>query len=163
MDEAIAYSPELKAEMSKGKEMPDRVYGLRATRRLEHILSSTDKRHSASGQCIGDSITTHPFTKDDVEPVHFPFLVLEAKSEKGPDSFSDIASQTAFSIRELLMLQENLRVAAGEGPEWEAGPLVWFLSYKGEEWRVCIAYMKAENNCKHFVSICSPRAAPGSR
>lgn len=153
IDEAIVYPPELQSELSKREERPDRVYGLRLTKRLERILCSADKRPSAPGQSIGDSIRSHPF-RDDAEPVHFPFLLLEAKSEKGSDSLSDAADQTAFSIRELLVLQENLRVAAGEGPDWDAGPLVWFLSYKGEEWKVCIAYIDTENDCKHYVSIC---------
>jgi hypothetical protein len=138
--------------MSKRDEKPDRIYGLRTTRRLEHILSSIDKRSSAGGQCIGDSIASHPFRGDE-EPAHFPFLILEAKSEKGADSFTDMEYQTAFAIREMLVLQDNLRVAAGEGREWDAGPLVWFLSYKGEEWKVSVAYMETENERNHFVSI----------
>ena len=150
-EEGIAYPPEVRSELSKCQGIPDRVYGLRATRRLERILSSADKRPSASGQCIGDTIVTHPF-RGDSEPIHFPFLVLEAKSEKGSDSLSDAAYQSAFSIRELLLLQEKLRVAAGEDPDWDTGPLVWFLSNKGEEWKVCIAYMETEYECKHFVS-----------
>ncbi|GAB1311352.1 Heterokaryon incompatibility domain-containing protein [Madurella fahalii] len=149
IEEAIIYPPELQSELPKREEKPDRVYGLRSTRRLERILCSSDKRLSTPGQCIGDSIKSHPF-REDAEPVHFPFLILEAKSEKGSDSFSDAANQTAFSIRELLMIQEDLRVASGDGPDWDAGPLVWFLSYKGEEWKVCIAYIETENDCTHF-------------
>ena len=125
---------------------------MRATRKLERVLSSIDKRYSASGQCISDSIRSHPF-REDAEPVHFPFLLLEAKSEKGPDSLSNAAYQTAFSIRELLLLQDDLQLAAGEGPEWDAGPFVWFLSYKGEEWRVCIAYVDKESDGMLFVSL----------
>jgi len=73
----------------------------------------------------------------------FPFLVLEAKSEKGAESLSRAADQTAFAIRELLLIQEDFRVAAGENAEWDSGPLVWFLSFKGEEWKVCIAHQSS--------------------
>ncbi|KAL2192920.1 hypothetical protein P885DRAFT_5162, partial [Corynascus similis CBS 632.67] len=150
IEEGIVYPEELKAELSrKRNEMPDRIYGMRATKRLERALNCLDKRPSASGQCISDSITTHPFGGD-AEPVHFPFLVLEAKSEKGAESLSRAADQTAFAIRELLLIQEGLRVAAGEDAEWDAGPLVWFLSFKGEEWKVCIAYVSVENGSQYF-------------
>ncbi|KAK3297244.1 uncharacterized protein B0H64DRAFT_431222 [Chaetomium fimeti] len=149
IEEAMVYPPELKSELAKREEKPDRIYGLRSTRRLERLLSSTDNRPSAAGQCVGDSITSHPF-RGDAEPPNFPFFVLEAKSEKGADSFSDAAYQTAFAIRELLLLQENLRAAAGEDREWDAGPLVWFLSYKGEEWKVSIAYIEIKDGCQYF-------------
>ncbi len=139
--------PQLTAALSKTKEIPDRVHGLRATRRLKRILSS---------DAIADTITTHPFLGDS-EPVHFPFLVLEAKSEKGADSLTDAALQTAFSIRKLLVIQDDLRRAAvGAAAGWDAGPLVWFLSNKGEDWSVCIAYIETENDCRHFVSAPSP-------
>ena len=153
IDEAIVYPPELRSELPRREERPDRVYGLRATKRLERILTRVDKRPAASGQCIGDSVRSHPF-RDDAEPVHFPFLLLEAKSEKGPESLSDAANQTAFSIRELLLLQQDLQLAAGEGgPDNCAEPLVWFLSYKGEEWKVCIAYIDKKTDVSRFVSI----------
>jgi hypothetical protein len=151
IDEAIVYPPELRSELPRREERPDRVYGLRATKRLERMLTRVDKRPAASGQCIGDSVRSHPF-REDAEPVHFPFLLLEAKSEKGPESLSDAANQTAFSIRELLLLQQDLQLAAGEGPDC-AGPLVWFLSYKGEEWKVCIAYIDKKTEVSRFVSI----------
>lgn len=154
-EEGIVYPPDVKSELSKCKGIPDRVYGLRATRRLERILSSADKRRPASGQCISDTLVTHPFVGDS-EPIHFPFLVLEAKSEKGSDSLTDAAYQSAFSIRQLLAIQEGLRVAAGEDADWDGGPLVWFLSNKGEEWKVCIAYIERKNDCKYFVSTRLP-------
>ncbi|KAK0620777.1 hypothetical protein B0T14DRAFT_522131 [Immersiella caudata] len=149
IDEAIVYPPELQAKLPRREERPDRVYGLRATKRLDRILSRVDKRHGASGQCIGDSVRSHPF-REDAEPVHFPFLLLEAKSEKGPDSLSDAANQSAFSIRELLLIQQDLQLAAEESPDWDAGPLVWFLSYKGEEWKVSIAYIDKRVDCSRF-------------
>ncbi|KAI0381180.1 hypothetical protein F5Y04DRAFT_281154 [Hypomontagnella monticulosa] len=149
VDEAINYPQELQSELPKRGERPDRVYGLRVTRRLERLLESKDRRPSARGGDVGDVVRSNPF-REDGDPIIFPFLLIEAKSEKGAHSFSDIETQTAFAIRELLELQDGLRVASGEAQDWEAGPLVWFLSYKGELWRVSIAYIEIKDKRKHY-------------
>jgi hypothetical protein len=107
---------------------------------------------SSAGKSIGECIRFTPF-RPDGEPIVFPFLALEAKSEKGRDGFSDVEMQTAFTIRALLKLQGDLRNATGEDSEWESGPLVWFLSYKGEQWRVAAAYIEYENGVEHYVSM----------
>ena len=139
--------------MQKKEQKPDRVYGLRMTNRLERLLKRTeDKRAVAEGKMIGETIKSTPF-RPGGDPLVFPFLALEAKSEKGKDSFSDIETQTAFVIRSLLELQEDLRRAAGEDSEWESGPLVWFLANKGEQWRVAAAYIEYQNGVRHYVSI----------
>jgi hypothetical protein len=59
--------------------------------------------------------------------------------------------QTAFSIRTLLKLQWDLKVAAGNNSEWESGPLVWFLANKGESWRVAAAFVQDMRGEQHFV------------
>lgn len=123
------------------------------TNRLERLLLwSEDNRLSSDGKAIGQSIRTSPF-RTDGEPVVFPFLVAEAKSEKGRDGFSDIEVQTAFTIYTLLELQQDLRDAAGEGSESELSPLVWYLSYKGEQWRVSAAFVKHESGVRTYVRI----------
>lgn len=135
------------------REKPDRVYGLRVTRRLERLLHWTeDKRPASAGKHIGESLRTSPF-RPDGEPIIFPFLALEAKSEKGSYNFSDIQIQTAFTIYTLLKLQEELRQAAGEESQWETGPLVWFLANKGEMWRVAAAYIEYEGAIQHYVKF----------
>lgn len=150
--EAILHEAALQAVMQKKEEQPDRVYGLRKTNRLERLLCWTeDKRVEAGGKMIGESVQSTPF-RPDGEPIIFPFLALEAKSEKGRDAFSDIETQTAFTIRSLLTLQENLRIAAGEDSEWESGPLVWFLANKGEQWRVAAAYIDYKSGIRNYVS-----------
>jgi hypothetical protein len=122
------------------------------TKRLERlILWSEDKRPSSGGRTIGECIRTSPLNADGGEPVIFPFLVIEAKSEKGRDSFSDIEVQTAFSIRTLLKLQQDLRDAAGYDNESEASPLVWFFSYKGEQWRVSAAFVRNGRRIRSYV------------
>ncbi|KAF4969181.1 hypothetical protein FSARC_3557 [Fusarium sarcochroum] len=137
-EEAIMYSPQLQSELPKREERPDRVYGLQATNRLSRLLQSAK------------DIRSSPF-RPDGEPIIFPFLVIEAKSEKGSDAFTDTQVQTAFAIRELLLIQRGLAQAAGEDTEWDAGPLVWFLSYKGEQWRVSAAYTHNQDDVTFYV------------
>jgi len=150
-EEAIIHESVLKAAMQK-REKPDRVYGLRMTKRLERLLEQTeDKRPASGGKMIGESVRSTPF-RPDGEPIVFPFLALEAKSEKGKDGFNDIETQTAFTIHSLLTIQEDLKTAAGDDSEWEHGPLVWFLSNKGEHWRIAAAYIEHTQGVRHHVS-----------
>lgn len=79
-------------------------------------------------------VKSSPF-KDSVDPLLFPFLILEAKSETSSNGFDDIQVQTAFPIWSLLKLQEGLHAKVRNiGPE--TGPLVWFLANRGDAWRV---------------------------
>ncbi|RYP00327.1 hypothetical protein DL766_007162 [Monosporascus sp. MC13-8B] len=149
-DEAILYDEELRAQLPRREEKPDRVYGIRETKRLQRILGMEDRRFGAGGKLLEKTLRTTPFRADG-EPILFPFLILEAKSEKGADSFTNIEVQTAFAIRELLMLQDELRLAAQQGDDWEGGPLVWFLSNKGEHWRVCIGYIDTKSSPPRFL------------
>jgi hypothetical protein len=154
-EENVLHDQQVLDDLPK-KELPDRIYGLRMTKRLERLLLwSEDKRPSSDGKTIGESIRTSPFRADG-EPVIFPFLVVEAKSEKGRDSFSDIEVQTAFTIRTLLKIQQDLRDAAGEESESEPSPLVWFFSYKGDQWRVSAAFVENERGTQSYVRIISP-------
>ncbi|KAL7762656.1 hypothetical protein ACKLNR_009191 [Fusarium oxysporum f. sp. zingiberi] len=127
-EEAIIYSSELRAELPKREHRPDRVYGLQVTERLSRLLN------------YAEDIRSSPFRLDG-DPLVFPFLVIEAKSEKGSEGFTDTQDQTAFAIRELLSIQHELARVVEEDKEWDGVPLVWFLSYKGEEWRVSAAYI----------------------
>ncbi|TXC03268.1 hypothetical protein FocTR4_00000146 [Fusarium oxysporum f. sp. cubense] len=127
-EEAIIYSSELRAELPKREHRPDRVFGLQVTERLSRLLN------------YAEDIRSSPFRLDG-DPLVYPFLVIEAKSEKGSDAFTDTQVQTAFAIRELLSIQQELAHVANENEEWDGGPLVWFLSYKGEQWRVFAAYI----------------------
>lgn len=136
-DEEIEHESEVEKILKKGKK-PDRLLGLRVTGRLDRILNQTE---GPEGNLIGDSVKTSPF-KDGCEPLLFPFLVLEAKSEKSPDAFSKINLQTGFAIRALLKLQRDLICATIENQHSGMTPLVWFLSYKGETWRLSGAYVE---------------------
>ncbi|KIX06830.1 uncharacterized protein Z518_04806 [Rhinocladiella mackenziei CBS 650.93] len=136
-DEEIEHPSEIEKILKIGKK-PDRLIGLRVTRRLDRILNQTE---GPQGDLIGDSIKTSPF-KHGCQPLLFPFILLEAKSEKSPDAFSKINLQTGFAIRALLELQRNLAHATVENRQSGMKPLVWFLSYRGESWRLSGAYVE---------------------
>lgn len=97
---------------------PDRVLGLGRTPELEHLLAASP---SIPRTVIGEDMD-----------MYFPFLVLEAKSEKNSVGFESIERQTVFPIRAMLDLQRNLEAASNVPFD----PLVWFLANRGDEWRV---------------------------
>ena len=106
----------LEMKTVKAKE-PDRVIGLRATEVFRQLASAPE------------GLRLSPFRNGNVL---FPFLIIEAKSEKGGPGFESIENQAAFPIRALLKLQHDLSSASRSG----IIPLVWFLANQGDEWRV---------------------------
>ncbi|KAJ9624299.1 hypothetical protein H2204_010855 [Knufia peltigerae] len=97
---------------------------------------------------LRDVVECSPFNEMR-EEVLFPFFVLEAKSETG-DSFDDIEIQTAFAIKKLLDIQLELQSLNGEESQWQSGPLVWFLSNRGDDWRVAAAYVGMQDKIAHY-------------
>jgi hypothetical protein len=93
------------------------VYGLRLTKTLAYYAS--ERR-----------VLTHSPFKD--RKILYPFLVIEAKSEKGSPGFESIETQSALAIRTCLVLQRDLETATGVSLH----PLVWFIAYQGDEWRL---------------------------
>jgi hypothetical protein len=149
-DELIKYQGQ--DPLADEKEKPDRICGLRNTGKFERVLNSAeDKRPEFRGQLLWESIEHSPY-KGDGESALFPFLVLEAKAEKGNCGFGDIQTQTAFAIQKLLKIQHGLKTATGSESQWGSGPLVWFLASCGEKWRVAAAYVQAKGNVPHYVS-----------
>ncbi|OJJ03470.1 hypothetical protein ASPVEDRAFT_29987 [Aspergillus versicolor CBS 583.65] len=108
---------------------PDRVLGLGRTPELEHLLAANP---SIPRTVIGEDMG-----------MYFPFLVLEAKSEKNSVGFESIERQTVFPIRAMLDLQRNLEAASNV----QFDPLVWFLANRGDEWRVyaCVPHRAHTN------------------
>src|SRR5947209_7941821 len=73
-------------------QQPDRVYGLRHAADIMTLLKSRrPRRHS-------------PF-REGTNALAYPFLIVEAKTERWSPGFSAIEVQTAFPIRALLKLQ----------------------------------------------------------
>lgn len=132
-----------------GRVKPDRVYGLRRTNRFRRIL---DEIPGKDDQKIGDIVTSSPF-QIKYEQLLFPFLVLEAKSEKSASSMSRAEIQTASALRELLILQRNLKDSAGTASHWKSGPLAWCLVNKGEHWSVSAAYLSNPGSHTPYVSL----------
>jgi hypothetical protein len=130
----IIHDPLLRSQLPK--QEPDRVYGLQATDNFEKLLSTPVPRTLAddSDVTLGETVRSCPF-KDGVEPLLFPFLILEAKSEKSSNGFNDIQAQTAFPIFALLKLQEDLNARVPDG-HIANGPLIWFFANRGDAWRV---------------------------
>jgi hypothetical protein len=118
------------------RQEPDRVYGLQATKNFDQLLSQTASGPlgASGGTTVGERVRSSPF-KEGTEPLLFPFLILEAKSESSSNGFGDIQIQTAFPIFALLKLQENLQAEA-KASELGAIPLVWFFANRGDAWRV---------------------------
>ena len=156
-EELIAYREEdpLYGALPKG-DKPDRVFGLRKTQRFKQLLDHReDQRAEYRGELLANTLESQlecgPF-REVQDPVLFPFLVLEAKSEEG-EGFSHIETQTAFAILKLLNIQFRLKEANGKESQWGTGPLVWFLSYRGDQWHVSAAYIQLENSVQHYVSF----------
>jgi hypothetical protein len=129
------------------RDHPDRVYGLRETTRFSRVLSSPCR--ASNDRPIREVLKISPFRTAN-DPLLFPFLVLEAKSEKGY-CWDWIETQTAFSIRTLLQLQEDLQNQSDPELSWEDGPLVWFLASKGEEWRVGASFVERSSKGSTYV------------
>ncbi|KAL2824857.1 hypothetical protein BDW59DRAFT_146802 [Aspergillus cavernicola] len=97
---------------------PDRVLGLGRADELKQLLAANP---SILATVIGD----------DME-MYFPFLILEAKSEKNSVGFESIERQTVFPIRAMIGLQQSLEASSNV----QSDQLVWFLANRGDEWRV---------------------------
>lgn len=152
LEVGIVHEEEIMCQVQKEKEVPDRIWGLRTTERIDRIL----KRQRPAGiGSVGDTMTTSPF-KGDSSTLLYPFLVLEAKSEKCADSFSDINTQTGFTIRTLLNLQHNFVLSLPDSQQASIQnaslPLVWMISSKGDQWRVSGAYISAGTSGTEYVS-----------
>ena len=133
-EELIIHDPLIRSQLPNQK--PDRVYGLQATKNFDLLLSKTASGSlgASDGTTVGERVRSSPF-EEGTEPLLFPFLILEAKSESSPNGFGDVQIQTAFPIFALLKLQEDLQAQA-KASEVGVIPLVWFFASRGDAWRV---------------------------
>ena len=143
------------------KKYPDRVVGLRETRNITQLLDQPPRFQTESDeQQLRQLIRCSPF-KEELEPLLFPFLVLEAKHESSAHSFVDIQTQSSFPIWTLLSLQKDLQDHRPDDtgrPE----PLVWSLGYKGSDWRIYGCYISdASNASPTYVGADAPAPGPG--
>ena len=110
------------------KKRPDGVYGLNSTEYFDRFLFAANP-----------IVRSLPF-REKVGSPHFPFLVLEAKSEENSrEDFPQMLEQTKPTIFTLLKLQADLRARACIDEQWPC-PFVWYLAFKGERWRLYASY-----------------------
>jgi len=140
-DDLIIHSGEAAGELKQRK--PDRVYGLQQTKRFEEVLGKITANIQMYNRKL-INITPFGARKD---PILFPFLISEAKTERG-DSFESCERQTAFPIWRLLKLQHGLRHLSKRRVDELGGPLAWFISNRGEDWRVYGCYTGIEEDSK---------------
>jgi hypothetical protein len=87
----------------------------------------------------------------------FPFLISEAKTERG-DSFDACERPTAFPIWKLLRMQELLQARSKQGLTEQGGSLVLVFANRGEEWRLygCFANIEEDNRDQHTSYVSYP-------
>jgi FPC/CPF motif-containing protein YcgG len=91
---------------------------------------------------------TSVVTKDGTD-LAFPFLVLEAKSDKYTDRFEAIERQTSFPIRTMVKIRKD-RKSVSTVP---MDPLVWYVANRGDEWRV-YACVPERSRIVSFPTFC---------
>ncbi|KFY35801.1 hypothetical protein V494_05585 [Pseudogymnoascus sp. VKM F-4513 (FW-928)] len=140
-EEFILHGPLMETKLPKKK--PDRIFGLKKTRAFAKILDADGRDYEDVPRCS-------PF-KNCIDPLLFPFLIIEAKPEKSSVGFEETQTQSALPIWELLRLQEGIRAEQSTESQ-SASPLVWFFAYRGESWRVYGCYV-TRNEPKQYEIV----------
>lgn len=141
------------------RQRPDRILGLRETAKIRMLLDQSPRDLSYNdARKIRDLLQCSPF-KWQPDPLLFPFLVLEAKADSAQDSFLDIRYQTAFPVKRLLDLQCDLQSRVTR-LEQIPQPLVWFLGYRGSDWKIYGCYLSSGSPTKS-VYVSSSYAGAG--
>lgn len=125
-DELIIHGGEAQFDLRPRK--PDRVYGLQQTKNFDRTMrkiSNAIQDRVAGATDVTKSRSHIEFTpfEERKRPLMFPFLISEAKTERG-DSFDACERQTAFPIWKLLRLQDELQIRAQQSLSEQGGPLV---------------------------------------
>jgi hypothetical protein len=143
------------SDLPNPKKEPDRIHGLQRTKNFEKLLQTPyaheDSQHDQR-RLIGEVIKSSVNIDNGGDPLLFPFLVLEAKGEKGSENFEQMEVQTSFPIKNALQLQYDLLKTPGNIMEVPGGPLVWFLANRGEDWRVYGAVVHEEEGRPNWAS-----------
>ncbi|KAF2474461.1 uncharacterized protein BDR25DRAFT_386024 [Lindgomyces ingoldianus] len=133
---------------------PDRIHGLQQTTNFDTLLQQPYVHTDSSGLALR---ALEEVVKVSINPDNggsallFPFLILEAKGEKGVDNFEEMEIQSAFPIRNALKLQYDLLKTKGNTMDVPGGPLVWFLANRGEDWRVYGACIHEHNGRPDYL------------
>ena len=156
IEETVHQTRDIDPNSYNPKRKPDRMHGLRRTKNFEKVLQeyyAHDESSQATPRPLEDVLdfSVHPDNGGD--PLLFPFLVVEAKSEKGNGSFEHMEMQTQFPIRDMLQLQYRLLKMRGNNMDVPGGPLVWFFANRGEDWRVYGGYVHEEDGRPNYVHV----------
>lgn len=143
-DEMTSFdSFETDSEESIKRRRPDRILGFQETgsfsRRLEKYNLMAGRSENEAGletiwETVESTVLNHKGNS-----LLFPFLIVEAKSRNGA-SFEDCDAQTALPVLKMLKIQEDLQRKSQMTLEY-GGPLVWYIAYRGEDWRLSGCYI----------------------
>jgi hypothetical protein len=134
VEHTVAHDPQDQLEDISIPMTPDRVTAL--------SFDSGHRTHLNSGN---SNLIHCPF--NDTDFAFYPFLVIEAKKEDEVPGFSAIETQTAFPIRRFLKVQDELRKES----RVDHDPLVWFLAFRGDEWRLYAGTLNGETVVRIFL------------
>ncbi|KAJ5600271.1 hypothetical protein N7450_001338 [Penicillium hetheringtonii] len=77
---------------------------------------------------------------------------MEAKSSKGR-SRAETHMQSAFCIRHLLKIQQDLVTATGDEIQYRTDPLIWYIATRGEQWDVYAGFVEVGQNITRYVVV----------
>jgi hypothetical protein len=142
-DEPVQHDQDIAQSLPKNADKPDAIYGLRQTRHFENLLYGRARIRADNGEeaLVRDLLGEQPIAGEG-DPMLFPFLVVEAKSGKSADDWHSVKLQSAFAVKTFLETQYNLQKSTGSLSKWVEGPFAWLFMSKGEDWRVCGAFMQ---------------------
>ncbi len=132
-------APKKSSKRTPRKRRPDRIIGFQETGSINRRLDSIARwvQNEAVTNTIRDTIECTVLNSKSGQLL-FPFLVIEAKSESG-EGFNFCGRQTALPIWKMLKIQEELQSQSKRSLEY-GGPLVWYIAYRGEAWRLYGCY-----------------------
>lgn len=125
------------------RRRPDRILGFQETgsfsRRLEkYNLTAGRSENEAGFESILGALKSTVLNHEG-NSLLFPFLIIEAK-KRDSASFDDCNMQSALPILEMLKVQEDMQRKSQMTLEY-GGPLVWYIAYRGEDWRLSGCYI----------------------
>lgn len=137
----MQYEPDLQGRIPKGLR-PDLVVGLYNGLKTSRILNAPARLDPR--KWVGTVIEPDIFAKKDAKikknsGMIFPFLVLEAKRAKAPDSLEDMERQMALPAYEMLRTQKRLLESSTAVQANDRLPRVWLVSFKAQIWKLYVA------------------------
>ncbi|OBT65441.1 hypothetical protein VE03_06066 [Pseudogymnoascus sp. 23342-1-I1] len=154
-DEMTSFNSD-KDDSEKGikRRRPDRMLGFQETgsfssRLMKYNLMARRLGKEASLETIWETVQSTVLNHKG-NSLFFPFLVIEAKSRIGKP-FDDCNIQTALPILKMLKIQEGLQRESQMTLEY-GGPLVWYIAYRAEDWRLSAGYTSEKPDGPSYAS-----------